>query len=391
MKTNITQWMASGILSLLLLTHITAQKKTNYVSVADNIVNTALQVQPGEVVVINGSETTITLMHELFVAVHLAGGKAIMELNIPHATKRMMMETPIKYLEKPNPYRLMQSRSVDCYINLNTTTDAQLFNDVPEERFAAVRQASQSLDQANRSAHFRSVSLGQVGGIPTYSYAQSVGADLYDLTDMFWNAVDADYANMSNKAKELATKLNTGARVHVTSPSGTSISFTLDDTGARINCGMTNETVRPSGPASTWLPAGEAYSSVVPTSANGSVVIPKLDFRGTKIKNLKLTFDQGRITNITADENVGILQKALDASSGMKDALSVFDIGLNPHSKPLGDYLSYEMAGVITLGIGNNSWTGGDVESDFSLDFQLKDASVKIGDQAMVNAGHLDF
>ena len=389
MKTNFTHWLLGGVMSLFILNGVIAQSKSDYISIADNIVNTALKVQPGEVVVINGSETMLTLMHELYVAVHKAGGKAVMEVSIPEASKRVMMETPIEYLEKPNAYRIMQSRSVDCFINLNTTPDAHLFDDVPEERFAAVRQASQALNQANRSAHYRSVSLGQVGGIPTYSYANSVNADHYEMLDMFWHAVDADYITMSTKAKSLVEKLAPGSKVHVTSKDGTNITFNLDNTGARINCGLTDETVQRSGPANTWLPAGEAYSSVAPTSANGIVVIPKLDFRGTKIRNLKLTFDKGRIVNMASDENTDVLQKALDASEGMKDVLSVFDIGLNPNSRPIGDYLSYEMAGVITLGIGNNSWTGGDVESDFNLDFQLKNTTVTIDDKHIVTQGRL--
>ncbi len=389
MKTNITHWLLSGLISLFFFHYTSGQSKSDYMSIADNIVNTALKVQPGEVVVINGSESMLTLMHELYVAVHKVGGKAIMEMNIPEASKRVMMETPIEYLEKPNSYRMMQSRTVDCFINLNTTPDAHLYDDVPEERFAAVRQASQALNQANKSAHYRSVSLGQVGGIPTYSYSQSVGADLYEMLDMFWDAVNADYESMSSRAQNLVKKLDPGSHVKVTSPEGTNISFALDNTGARINCGLTDETVSRSGPANTWLPAGEAYSSVAPTSANGVIVIPSLDFRGTKIKNLKMTFEKGRIVNMAADENVEVLQKALDVSSGMKDVLSIFDIGLNPHSRPLGDYLSYEMGGVVTLGIGNNSWTGGDVESDFNFDFQLKNTSVMVNGTNVVSQGKL--
>ena len=376
-------------MSFFLLSAAMAQKKTDYVSVANNIVNTALNVHPGEIVIINGSQETLTLMHELYVAVHKAGGKAVMELNIPEASKRAMMETPLEYLAKPNNYRLMQARTVDCYINLNSTPDAHLFDDVPEERFAAVRQAGQPLNEANRSAHYRAVSLGQVGGIPSFSYANSVNADHYEMTEMFWQAIDADYTNLNKLAENVAKKMSNEGRVQVTSAAGTNITFILDNSGARINCGMTDETVKRSGPASTWLPAGEAYSSVAPNSANGSIVIPKLDFRGTKIKNLKMTFETGRLVNLTADNDAEMIQKALDASSGMKDVLSVFDIGLNPHSKPIGDYLSYEMAGVVTLGIGNNSWAGGDISSDFSLDFQLKDVTVEINNQKIVGNGQL--
>ena len=383
-----TQLALCALFSLF-LTPLMGQKQPNYVSIADNIVNSALKVQPGEIVVINGSEGTITLMHELYVAVYKAGGIATMEMNIPEASKRVLMETPIEYLRLPNTYGLMQTRAVDCFINLNTTEDADLFDDVPEERFAAVRQAGQTLNTAQRRAHYRSVSLGQVGGIPTYNYANSVGADHYQMLSMFWSAVDADYISMSNKAKKLVKMLAAGSNVQVTSSLGTNLTFKLDDGGARMNCGITDETVQSSGPANTWLPAGEAYSSVVPTSANGVLVIPMTEFRGSKIKNLKLVFEDGRIAQLTADENADILQKALDISQGMKDVLSIFDIGLNPNSQPLADYLSYEMAGVVTLGVGNNSWTGGDVDSDFNVDFQVPGLTVAVNGETIVDNGTL--
>ncbi len=374
---------------LLLLGQVFGQRQPNYVSIADNIVNNALKVQPGEIVVIRGSEGTMTLMHELYVSVFKAGGVATLEMNIPEATKRAMMETPMEYLNLPNTYALMQSRAVDCFINLNTTPDADLFDDVPEERFAAVRQAQQPLNYAQRRAHYRSVSLGQVGGIPTYSYAKSVGADHYHMLSMFWSAVDADYISMANKAKKLVKELTPGSDVKVTSNVGTHLVFKLDYTGARMNCGITDETVTSSGPANTWLPAGEAYSSVVPSSANGELVIPLIDFRGSKIKNLHLYFEEGRITKATADENVEVFQKALDISTGMKDVLSIFDVGLNPNSQPLNEYLSYEMAGVVSLGVGNNSWAGGDVNSDFNVDFQLANTTVTVNGKTIVENGKL--
>jgi leucyl aminopeptidase (aminopeptidase T) len=379
----------SGILSLILFQVISAQSKSDYISIADNIVNTSLNVQPGEMVVINGSQSMLTLMHEIYVEVHKAGGKAVMQVEIPEAEKRVLMETPIEYLKKPNAYLTTQARTVDCFVNLNTTPDATLFDDVPEERFAAQRQAAQQLNQARKNAHYRSVSLGQVGGIPTYSYAQSVNAEIYDMLEMFWHAVDSDYKTMSAQAKNLAKKLEVGTEIHVTSLAGTDITFVLGNKEARINCGMTYETTRPSGPANTWLPAGEVYSSVDPISANGVIVIPKMEFRGTIIKNLKMEFDKGRIVMLSADENAAVLQKAMDVSKGMKDVLSIFDIGLNPDSRPIGDYLSYEMAGIVTLGIGDNSWTGGDVESDFSFSFHLKDATVKTNEHYIVTKGEL--
>lgn len=379
----------SSIMLLMFLSRTHSQSPPSYDAIADQIVNTSLKVRPGETVVINGSEGTMTLMHELFVAVNKAGGKAVLQMNIPEASREAILESPLEYLKTPNAYNIMQMRGVDCFVNLITTQDPHLFDDVPEERLAAVRQSSQALNDAQSTAHFRSVSLGQVGGIPTYSYAQSVGADHYEMLSMFWNAIDVDYDSMVKTAQQLVNAMKPGSKVQVTSPSGTNITFTLDDIGPRMNCGSTAETATPSGPASTWLPAGEAYSSVSPMSANGVIVVPRKEFRGVVLNNLKVSFKHGKISNMAADNDIEVLQKAFDVSGGMKDVLSLIDIGVNRKSYPMANYLSYEMGGVVTLGVGNNTWTGGNVDSDFGIDFHLVDTTVKVDGKTIVEKGKI--
>ena len=46
-----------------------------------------------------------------------------------------------------------------------------LFADVPEERFEAFRETGMALQRANQHNRFRSVTLGQTGGVPTAAYA----------------------------------------------------------------------------------------------------------------------------------------------------------------------------------------------------------------------------
>ncbi len=108
-------------------------------------------------------------------------------------------------------------------------------------------------------------------------------------------------------------------------------------------------------------------------SANGTLVVPEHSFRGKKIKNLKLTFTNGRMSGITADENLEDFKKSLDMSTGYKDVLSLVDIGINPNSKPMSGsgYHSWEMGGMVSLVMGNNSWAGGNVKADNQQSLQI--------------------
>ena len=47
-------------------------------------------------------------------------------------------------------------------------------------------------------------------------------------------------------------------------------------------------------------------------------------------------------------------------------------------------------AGMVTLGVGNNSWAGGDNNADGGLTFHLADTDVKIEGRTVVAKGALD-
>ena len=116
-----------------------------------------------------------------------------------------------------------------------------------------------------------------------------------------------------------------------------------------------------------------------------------MTFRGVNIENLKLDFKNGQMTKFSADTNADMLEKYFDASSPKLKELSVLDIGLNPYSKsPSGSsYYSWEMGGMVTLGVGNNIWAGGDNDSDAALSFHLPGTTVSIDGKTVVDNGKL--
>jgi len=364
----------------------------DYDAIAYKIVNYSLEVKPGEVVILTGTPAEMELLGALVVEVSKAGGKPSVEIIIPKANKKALMETPIEYLEMTNTYPLMQFRAADCIISTGSIQDTKLFADVPEERLAASRKSNQLIADASNRAHFRSLGLGQTGGIPTEAYAESKGANYEDMMTMFWKSLDVDYDELLGMGKTISKQLKPGNEIEITSEAGTKLTLRTSDIPARINCGRCAENISAFGPASVWLPAGEAYACVDPTSASGTVVIPNMDFRGNAVKNLKITFDNGRITDVTADENGDLISKNLEMSTGDKDVLSVIDIGLNPNSQPLenSDHYSWEMAGMVTVSVGSNSWAGGNVVSDNAMIFHLANSTLTIDGKNIISKGQLE-
>ena len=368
-----------------------AAGEPDYDSIADKVVNQSLEVQPGEVVFINGTPGQVDLMGALQVAVAKAGGQSVLQLNIPKASKRVVMETPMEHLEQLPTAALIQLRMADVVINVGSVQDPDLFADVPEERLKTLREAGKPLSAAFRTARFRSVSIGQTGGIPTEAFAVSQGADYAALNDMFWRSLGVGSDQLASVGSEVAGRLKPDSAVRLTSEAGTDLSFKIDRLPARINAGRTGDVIQASGPAQVWLPAGEAYACVDTSSASGTLVVPRTTFRGVHVENLRMTFEEGKVIAMSADSNGEILQRFIDASSAEAKALSVVDIGLNPHSQPLSksEYASWEMGGMVTVALGNNAWAGGDNAAEGGVSFHLKGATLKVGDSEVVSSGKL--
>lgn len=379
------------VVTPVLVTAQTGTQKPDFDAIAEKVVQQSLAVQPGEVVVITGGPAQIELMGALQVAVAKAGGQPLLQLNLPDANKRAIMETPMKHLKRLPTAALHMQRLADAFINVGSVQDPDLFADVPEERMAATRQAAAPLNDAFRTARFRSVALGQTGGIPTAAYAATQGADHTAMMQMFWRALDVAPDRIAKDARDIAATFTAGAEVHLTSKAGTDLRFTVGSFESRINAGRTGDVVQPSGPAQVWLPAGEAYACVDGTSATGTLVVPHLSFRGKAVENLRMTFKGGRVTDLSADTNGDMIREFLDASSPNAKHLSLFDVGVNPNSQPMegSQYRSWEMGGMVTVGIGNNAWAGGDNDSDAALSFHIAGATLTVGGMTIVRDGHL--
>jgi aminopeptidase len=366
-----------------------AADNPDYDSVAANLVNKSLNVQPGESVLITGTPAEIKLLEALYVAVAKAGGQPVVQLNLPEADKRAIMEMPMEYLKIVPTAPLLMARSFDCQINATSTQDPTLFADVPEERQALTRKAGATLSHAFRSLRTRTVTIGQTGGIPTKAYADSQGADLTQMSSMFWRAASVNPGEIAQTGKHITTILNPGTTIKISSPAGTNLTFNVDKFPARINSGRTEDVLGFTGPAQAWLPAGEAFASVQSSSATGILVVPYTQFRGMDVDNLKLNYVNGKLTEVTAEKNGEIIQKFLDSSSEEVKDLSIVDFGLNPNSSPIGKYLSFEMGGVVTLGIGNNSWAGGLNDAEGAMTFHLPDTDVWVGEKQLIKQGKL--
>jgi aminopeptidase len=128
-------------------------------------------------------------------------------------------------------------------------------------------------------------------------------------------------------------------------------------------------------------------------SAEGVAVIDRACVKGDPIERLRMTFAAGRVVKVEADSEAGVeaFSELLSASTGDRDAIAEFAIGLNPGvTEPVGDItIDEKIGGSVHIAIGMNGRFGGRNHSNLHLDLVMLRPYVELDDAIVVAGGVL--
>ena len=126
-------------------------------------------------------------------------------------------------------------------------------------------------------------------------------------------------------------------------------------------------------------------------NTKGKVVVDKQFYLGKEIKGLTLTFKSGKLTSMKAKSGLEALKARYDAAGAGKDTFAIIDLGINPNVQiiPNSRMVAWMPAGMITVGVGSNTWAGGGNESDFFLPSFLHGSTLKVDGKVIVENGVL--
>lgn len=271
----------------------------------------------------------------------------------------------------------------DAYIWLPV---ADQFTSTPPEQAEAL---GRWLDEGRgRQIHFHwgSGTFGLDGVPGTHSAA-------YDR--VYAEALEIDYAALNSAMDAAVAKLRAG-EVRVTTPAGTDVRFRVGErpftkqNGDASRAAMQSAVVRIQ--REIELPAGALRVAPLEETVEGTIVIPQARAGAVVVRGIRLQFERGVITRATAEENEAALREFLDSGSALKH-LREFALGFNPKLvTPEGErwiaYYGYG-AGVVRLSLGNNAELGGAVRGGGVWWFFFPDATVRVGEEVLAEAGQL--
>ena len=369
----------------------TTSKPAEYRSAAEKVVAQSAGVKEGDLVLISGSDEDLPLLEDIAVEVRKRGANPLVTVASQQLGRRLYDEVPAKYDSRVPEMDMKLVGMIDVFIGTEFG-EGRTFKGVPAERMVARGKAAAPVAALARKRGVRSVYLGN-GLYPSAERAEQFGVSRDQLSGLMYQGIDADYDALKSTGEQVSKVLAGGKELRITNPNGTDFRVGISGRPITVSDGIISADDRKKGGAATsvWLPAGEVFLTPVPGTANGVVVTDEDYLQGQRIEGLRLQFKDGRLTSMTAKAGLEPLKALYDAAGPGKDVLGVVDIGINPGVKaPEGKALRvWSQAGTVTVGVGNNTWAGGDNQVQFAAFGSSPKSTVTVDGKPLVQDGKL--
>lgn len=367
-------------------------KAVDYEALAQKLVNQCAKIHEGEIVLINGGVCEFELLENIAVNVRKLGAFPLITIGSDRITRRMYTDVPLKYDSQIPELSLKLLSFVTAIISVDYNETTGLLADIPPERFITIGKASAPVTELSVKRNVKGVTLGN-GLYPTETQAKQFGLTQKELSDIFWNGVNVDYLKLEATGKGVKTTLSGGKEIQITNANGTDIKMRIENRQVLVSDGSLSDDDLSKGYASSqvYLPAGEVFLAPVTGTAEGKVVVDRLFYQDKEINGLTLTFQKGKLISMTAKSGIEPFKAIYDAAESGKEEFAYIDLGINPdvRIKPDSKLVAWMPAGMITVGIGNNIWAGGDNKNPFGYSFFLPGSTIKVDGKVLVENGIL--
>jgi leucyl aminopeptidase (aminopeptidase T) len=203
--------------------------------------------------------------------------------------------------------------------------------------------------------------------------ARYASMPLFD-PEMFKGPMDVEWDYVAKLSGDIAELLTEGEWVHVVSPSGTDIEFSIRGRKAIGDTGLFHEPGEFGN-----LPAGEAFIAPEEKEAYGRLVIEYAPDRKLE-RPITFRFREGAVELIEGFEDYRY--DIEDIFKRMPEAryIAEFGVGTNPKAKRADNILEAEkILGTIHIAIGDNHTFGGTNRVSFHTDYVVFQPTVVIG------------
>ncbi len=356
-------------------------------AIAAKIVHECMRVRRGEVILVHGGPHHFEFIEDLAVHVRRAGAFSVVRINSARLERRILTEADLADLQQTPVHWINWLDELDGFIYVEDIADPRLLMDLDETKVGALRAAGEPFRRERDRRNKRWTFIGY----PTPERAALYGLPFDEYHDMLWRAIDVDYAAIARRGRALERIVSGAQRVEVTSARGTHLTFSLAGRTALVDDGIIDDGDFARRDVGNNLPCGEVFIAPIEDSAEGRAIFDLAFHRGHPIRDLVLTFRSGQVLDVDATTNADLFRQVLATSTGDKDRIGEFGIGLNPaiHRLTGNDLLDEKIIGSIHIALGENASFGGRNESSLHWDLVMLGPTVKIDGRVIMQGGKL--
>lgn len=283
----------------------------------ESLVTDTLKIKPGEKLMIAMYEVeTYPLALAVYSSCIRAGGYPqiqFMSEALKHEVLKYGSDEQISWVPEIEAYGMEWA---DCYIALRGAFNMDECYDIPTDKIAAYQKAMGVISglrwQKTRWALLR---------VPNERFAQTAHVNYEKIMDMFFDAcLSVDWEKENERYARIINVLQKGSRIHVVGR-GTDFSFEFGD----------NKWTPDGGDENANIPSGEIYVTPKWETVKGYISFEfPATIGGKVIHGLRLGFENGIATEVSADDNVDYVNRILD-SDDCSRRVGEFAFGTNPY------------------------------------------------------------
>jgi aminopeptidase len=295
---------------------------------AEVLVGYSAGVEPGDLVVIQGTANVEPLLDELYAAVLRAQGLPAMRANLD-LDEVLLVDGNDDQVSWVNPAEREDVERADVWIVVDAPTNTKALTRISPDREALQQRSRQKLRERYLERALHGELRWVLTGYPTPGAAQDAEMSLSEYEDFLYTAAFLDdgdpvarWRAFSEELGGIAELLNAKKEVRVVA----------EDTDLTLAVG-----------GRTWLPSrghenfpdGEVFTAPHETGVNGEIrfTYPAV-FRGRQVDDVRLRFEEGEVVEATAARAQDFLEEMLavdhgarrvgELAFGLNDAIQLF-------------------------------------------------------------------
>jgi aminopeptidase len=300
-------------------------KDPRYAQLADLLVHHSIEVSRGDKVLVEAFDIPHDFTVALVRAIDAADGLPIVSVYQQPVLRALYSVATEAQMQTIGEIERKRMEAVQCYIGVRGSHNINELGDVPQERMALYEKHWwEYVHSEVRVPKTRWVVLRW----PNSSMAQAAGMSTEAFEDFYFQVcAGVDYGRMARAAEPLHALMDKTDRVHITGR-GTDLAFHKQGIPTIPCAGERN------------IPDGEIFTCPIRDSVNGVIQFNcETLYRGTLFNNIRLTFQEGRIVEATAEADSDKLNEILDADEGAR-YIGEWSLAFNPYIlNPMKDIL----------------------------------------------------